>query len=1016
MFLWLIVTPILNLIWFYQLLFVYPLRIVKDLPFPFRSTYTLRTKLRNMVFPVHSAAPTQHSHPQSAVSRNSADEAINLFISSNGYVPYCIQMSSRDIAAGHRGSLIHYWAADRHAPERSQRLRDCDIVKMTNVDYYVDWVQYLWMARPFMLYTFTPKDPCGVYQETQWTTNLDNSITMTVSGGGRYNHQLWNYNVDSIEAYYPGIQITYSVESVPVNEHWSIVMLTPKSITAAPDDTRSHCTLKRHQLVHTVHTMDGSDRPSALMRHSGSAAVLSVGIPGQMASIRLSASTQSILSARVDLGRITFADLVSLLTPDFGNDVRLAQAIVYKCFPCEVPQDVSWHTPWVDRDNLAAYRRAPTAQLLPQEKPSGTVIAPPVIDSGFVPVRSRANEEWTIEKRVDAVRNDQTQFLPRYMLYAAEFAELLIPVPHVLGRIDVSDVIASQKRPTQVLNNAAASPRLSSWFAVPECTVKSFQKGEVAACPSKDPRNISTLPTEHCLLYSQYTQPFASLLKTQPWYAFGLHPDAVAHRVHSVAANAKTLTETDFSRFDGTHSHALYALELNLYLRAFPPIEHDMITRVHAAMTTALGRTTMGVQYDPDGGRLSGAADTSIMNSIDNAFVAYCVFRQMGYATKAAYRALGVYGGDDGITADADPTCYNRVVTDLGLKLKAISRPAYDRTTFLGRVYPQPASSAVHMADVPRQLAKLHIHCSRDPEECKYALFNKAVGHLVTDPTTPILSDWARMVIRLLPDDVKVNDVRSRSYISTEYHGFTSAPAMPVMMEVLNSVLGLDSTEINDYIQHLRNLTSLDLLQPLIRPQGRVPIDNVIVGKDIGKMIPVKATACPHGCGYDACEHDPTRTKLVDIAINCKKCSLKFVYTEKEQKFALKYADSQPPKACSACRLLRKSVLPVKPSQTPILNDASDKKRSDAKTAHDVKLLELLTTEKKILAAEKKLLDDQLQVLQKDIGPTKRPMKAPRVGKAPRIDTPVATTETPTRLHDSALAPMASSTRSPLIP
>ena len=53
----------------------------------------------------------------------------------------------------------------------------------------------------------------------------DNTITLRVNGGATYNHQLWNWNIDTVvfDYYFRLRSIVYSVERRRVDDHHSIV-------------------------------------------------------------------------------------------------------------------------------------------------------------------------------------------------------------------------------------------------------------------------------------------------------------------------------------------------------------------------------------------------------------------------------------------------------------------------------------------------------------------------------------------------------------------------------------------------------------------------------------------------------------------------------------------------------------------------------------------------------------------------------------------------------------------------
>lgn len=97
-----------------------------------------------------------HSHPDAGPNRDQADNSLNNFIIMNGCRVYSVQKSSVDIRRNISGSLIHYWDADRFHPEHIDPIGPDHIIKLMNVDYYLDWQRELPAFRPFIMYTFTP--------------------------------------------------------------------------------------------------------------------------------------------------------------------------------------------------------------------------------------------------------------------------------------------------------------------------------------------------------------------------------------------------------------------------------------------------------------------------------------------------------------------------------------------------------------------------------------------------------------------------------------------------------------------------------------------------------------------------------------------------------------------------------------------------------------------------------------------------------------------------------------------
>lgn len=137
-------------------------------------------------------------------------------------------------------------------------------------------------------------------------------------------------------------------------------------------------------------------------------------------------------------------------------------------------------------------------------------------------------------------------------------------------------------------------------------------------------------------------------------------------------------------------------------------------------------------------------------NTLITACVSYISYRCYGYTPEEAFEALGIYGGDDGINFDIDPTLITKVFAKTGLVLKADVVNMGSPVPFLGRYFLDPWTCTHSVADVPRQLRKLHLTASPSTVPRDVVLKRRAEAILITDPETPILSDWAKAVLRIV--------------------------------------------------------------------------------------------------------------------------------------------------------------------------------------------------------------------------------------------------------------------------
>lgn len=332
-----------------------------------------------------------------------------------------------------------------------------------------------------------------------------------------------------------------------------------------------------------------------------------------------------------------------------------------------------------------------------------------------------------------------------------EFAELLIPRPHILDPAVLDEVYAKQNRPSQrrILEQSETER--------PRRIAKSFMKRE-AYGDVKDPRPITTINGPDKRDYSMFIYPISDILKTTDWYAFGKTPREIAIRVCEVLANATSAINTDFSRFDGRVSMILRTLERKILTRAYKRGYLGELLDLHRSQHNLRGVGRHGTRYTSAAARLSGSPETACFNSIDNAFVAYMTLRSEPFEGKRrtpaeAWAALGIYGGDDGLTANVSTEESTRSSDMVGLVLECdeVSRGRFG-ITFLSRIYGPDVwyGDANSCCDLPRQLTKYHTTVNLPGGVTPLEKHReKARSFHLSDKNTPVIGPLVNKTIEL---------------------------------------------------------------------------------------------------------------------------------------------------------------------------------------------------------------------------------------------------------------------------
>jgi len=137
-----------------------------------------------------------------------------------------------------------------------------------------------------------------------------------------------------------------------------------------------------------------------------------------------------------------------------------------------------------------------------------------------------------------------------------------------------------------------------------------------------------------------------------------------------------------------------------------------------------------------------------VFGTLTNGFINYVALRNY-YDADEAWKAMGMYGGDDGVTFDLPPNAVKKTAAMFGMAFDAEAVPVTMPIKFLGRIYPDLSTTTQSICDVARQARKLHLTATPDMVPFYLALYRKAQGYLCTDTDTPFITPWCRAVVRL---------------------------------------------------------------------------------------------------------------------------------------------------------------------------------------------------------------------------------------------------------------------------
>lgn len=752
------------------------------------------------IFPCSSV----HSHPRSAEFRSSSNAYLSELVRKAGYEPYSVSSSRRDEGDGSR---MFYCTKDFGIPFRSDPIRENHVFIFTDVDYYADMPRWLALWKPICMYSLVP-DVLNYSNDEYSFQFVGGKLQYHVSGGGQYEHQLWDYKGDTVTTVdIDGNLLVFDIEQRQIHgdDQHRLIWLLPKARISDPlwicayTDWRN-CFLQRKVV--------GTDGVNTLWEPISDK--LSIGLEGQNYSVTLDGKLFEAIRTRVQYmeNKPYISDVERLLKEAKHNNYVKDAPIIFKCLPTEITIRPNVVKTGSFPTNFMAIPKRPCLTTVDGKMPGQVTSTPLVSSPALMPSKTYNDDAACIEGRLEKVRNNK-RFPPKYRRYADEFVRMLIPdksagtgIPSSIG-----EVREAQDKKSQRCRFDRVAPSMS---IDAENKIKSFIKTEPYSS-AKAPRNISTMTPEITIQSSAFSLPMAKVLKTHKWYCPGKKPRDIVDRLHDVMQMDldHDLEEGDYTCLDGTQSQDYSELLLlTAYMRWLAPDHRGTFRNVFKQIFTKRASTATGISYDPGHTVRSGSSITTQSGTIDNAFNVYCALRNMGYSISEAWDRIGAIFGDDSLNANHQGLFREflvQVVQDLGMIYKSTSRARDEPVLFLGRYFVDPMYSYDSFADPMRTIGKLHLSSNKNVS-VEQAAANKAWGYNTTDALTPILGTWAAKVLELTKLKFKNGTGEEQYKCSNAWPQKNKTQITEALAKVLNLSVG----ELLEKDKAVRAVTGLD--------------------------------------------------------------------------------------------------------------------------------------------------------------------------------------------------------------
>jgi hypothetical protein len=695
--------------------------------------------------------------------RSAATAFARVFAANCGGTLYSCSQSRSDQRKGIRGERQWYWAKDVNASNVNDYESPDDVMYLCDVDYYKDMPAFLSKVdKNVLLYTVVPESAAGTgIDDTSFYFEEDGRLRTIVAGGGNYIHPLWDYGHDSVMVLKRVCGVitgatVYSIERKQVGFSRQLILLSPLRTFNMLGAFIALLLLETPLLRRFNPVVRGNGLSFTRFRvHRRDETYMTTAICGQHLSADVPARIDESISivARNGATPIVLPTVAGWIGPSVGEEGaanKAAAAVLMQYY-----RSVTHHselTVFPVEQGVRAYNYA-VRDFIAEDKAKLQAFMSPLVHGAFAPVPNKAGEEACVRGRINNLKGPEPKPNPFVDQCMLEFTELVVR-GSILFPVDVEHVVEKQTRSAQRLSLKKAMVAGPFLKRILKCFLKAEAYGDV-----KDPRNISTYNDVDKLTMAQFALALSDHLKQFSWYGPGKTPLAISTIVAGICENAHRFVNTsDMHRMDGTVKYRLRNVDRMIFMRAFA-YHRACMNEILNRNCDNRGILPNGTSFEQESSHGSGCSATSVSQTLRNAFCSYLAYRHTKkpngafYSPEEAFRALGIYLGDDGLQADLPIESHRWASERLGLILEAaVVEYGQPGVTFLARYYsPEVWNGRLDsMCDVKRQLSKFHttvrLPDNVRPEE---KLVEKARGYVATDGNTPVIGRLCKRAVEL---------------------------------------------------------------------------------------------------------------------------------------------------------------------------------------------------------------------------------------------------------------------------